>query len=295
MMIRYKRTDLPLEKDTVARFLPWLIALMVFLSVIAGGVLATLDTLIERWDTGVGHTMTIQLPENNNKKNNAVELQEVLSVLASNKKIKRYEVISDQRTKELLAPWLGNIEKLDILPIPSLIDIEIIPGANLQAEDLQAAIRNKVPKVVVDDHRVWLLRLIKLIRTIELVTFITLGFILLALVGTIIFVTRTSLEVHRDVIEVLHLIGAQDTYIAKQFAGRAMVMAFRGAVLGIILGTPALLTIGYFLAKMQTIVFIEPGLNVIYVILGISLPILVGLIAQMTAKITVLKLLSRFL
>ena len=295
MMIRYKRTDLPLEKDTVARFLPWLIALMVFLSVIAGGVLATLDTLIERWDTGVGHTMTIQLPENNNKKNNAVELQEVLSVLASNKKIKRYEVISDQRTKELLAPWLGNIEKLDILPIPSLIDIEIIPGANLQAEDLQAAIRNKFPKVVVDDHRVWLLRLIKLIRTIELVTFITLGFILLALVGTIIFVTRTSLEVHRDVIEVLHLIGAQDTYIAKQFAGRAMVMAFRGAVLGIILGTPALLTIGYFLAKMQTIVFIEPGLNVIYVILGISLPILVGLIAQMTAKITVLKLLSRFL
>jgi len=295
MMIRYKRTDLPLEKDTVARFLPWLIALMVFLSVIAGGVLATLDTLIERWDTGVGHTMTIQLPENNNKKNNAVELQEVLSVLASNKKIKRYEVISDQRTKELLAPWLGNMEKLDILPIPSLIDIEIIPGANLQAEDLQAAIRNKVPKVIVDDHRVWLLRLIKLIRTIELVTFITLGFILLALVGTIIFVTRTSLEVHRDVIEVLHLIGAQDTYIAKQFAGRAMVMAFRGAVLGIILGTPALLTIGYFLAKMQTIVFIEPGLNVIYVILGISLPILVGLIAQMTAKITVLKLLSRFL
>ena len=69
-----------------------------------------------------------------------------------------------------------------------------------------------------------------------------------ALVATaaVIFTTRTGLAVHRDVIEVLHLIGARDSYIANGFAYHAWWTGLRGGLFGAILAAASLLllTIG---------------------------------------------------
>ena len=78
-----------------------------------------------------------------------------------------------------------------------------------------------VPGVIVDDHKIWLARLVDLVETLEALACTVLVFVILATIGTVIFTTKTGLAIHREAIEVLHLIGAQDSYIAGQFANKA--------------------------------------------------------------------------
>ena len=57
-----RRSDLPMNEDTLARFLPWLIAFMVFLSALALAGMLVLHDAVQRWDTGLKATITVQVP-----------------------------------------------------------------------------------------------------------------------------------------------------------------------------------------------------------------------------------------
>ena len=116
---------------------------------------------------------------------------------------------------------------------------------------------------------------------------------MVATVGTVIFTTYTGLAIHREAIEVLHLIGARDTYIAKQFAFRAFALGFKGGVYGLIIGIPPLAGIGYLGKKMED--FLLPSIDLTLIQWGIvfSLPLCVGILAMLTARITVIRSLAR--
>ena len=73
-----------------------------------------------------------------------------------------------------------------------------------------------------DDHAVWLQRLSNFAAVAEGVVIFVIGVILFSAITTVIFTTRTSLAIHHDVVEVLHLIGAHDSYVAQQFQAHAL-------------------------------------------------------------------------
>ena len=47
-----------------------------------------------------------------------------------------------------------------------------------------------------------------------------------------VFTARIGLAIHHSVIEILHLLGAQDAYIARQFQVHALWLGLRGGVIG---------------------------------------------------------------
>jgi cell division transport system permease protein len=59
-------------------------------------------------------------------------------------------------------------------------------------------------------------------------------------VVSIVFATRTGLAINHGTVEVLHLIGARDSFIAAQFQWPALRLGMRGGLIGLI---PALLTL----------------------------------------------------
>ena len=64
-----KRSDLPLDNDSLSKFLPWLIAFMVFLAVLSMFGMLLLASTATRWDKGISGTLTIQvLPADNRAK-----------------------------------------------------------------------------------------------------------------------------------------------------------------------------------------------------------------------------------
>jgi len=46
------------------------------------------------------------------------------------------------------------------------------------------------------------------------------------------FATRGAMAGNREIIEVLHFVGAEDRYIARQFQTHFMRLGFRGAAIG---------------------------------------------------------------
>lgn len=294
-MLGVKRSDLPLDKDAHSRFLPWLIAFMVFLAVLAIGGILVLNATAARWDQGIGGTLTVQVAATEDPARDQNNLQEVLNVIAATSGIERYLVIEEDRMLSLLEPWLGPDAKADDLPLPKLIDVGLADEATFDLKAFTRQLQLRVPEATVDDHRIWLQRLVNLIRTVELIAISILVFIALATMGTVIFTTRTGLAVHREAIEVLHLIGAQDSYIAGQFAGRAMILGLKGGIIGLILGIPALLAVGYLAKSLEDAALPDLSFGPIEWAIFAAIPLGVAFLAMTTARSTVLRSLGRML
>ncbi len=295
MIIR--RTDLPLDRDAHARFLPWLIAFMVFLAVLALAGVLVVNRAVERWDTGISGTLTVQVMPSQKTGDGAAARQRVLDdimdVLNSTPGVITSAAMSEARILELLRPWLGDLASDADLPIPQLIDVTIDPDAGVDVSALGRRLAIAAPGATVDDHRIWLDRLVRLLRTVEMVALAIVGVIGLVTIGTVIFTTRTGLAIHGEAIQVLHLIGAHDAYVARQFAGRALLLGLKGGLIGFIFAAPTLMAIGYFGERMQLEAMPVDGLGLVQMALLAALPLIVAAIAMITARVTVLRTLAR--
>ena len=289
------RSDLPLDKDALSRFLPWLIAFMVFLAVLAMAGVLVLNTIAARWDKGITGTLTVQIVPADDPSKDDERLQKVLKILAETPEVDRFETLGDDKLLALLEPWLGTGVGVQDLPLPRLVDVELKPDAKLDVEALSRRVEARVPGVSIDDHSLWLGRLVRLIRTVEGLASMVLVLIVLATVGTVVFTTRTGLTIHRNAIEVLHFIGAQDSYVASQFAGRTLILGLKGGVVGLLLAAPTLWGIGFMARQMDSGLLPDITLSPVHWAALAGLPVAVALIAMMTARLTVLKTLSRML
>ncbi len=295
MIIR--RTDLPLDRDAHARFLPWLIAFMVFLAVLALAGALAVNRAVERWDTGISGTLTVQVMPSTKTGDAAATKQRVLDdimeVLRSTPGVIASAAMSEARILELLRPWLGDLASDADLPIPQLIDVTMDPDAGVDVAALGRRLAIAAPGATVDDHRVWLDRLVRLLQTVEMVALAIVGVIGLVTIGTVVFTTRTGLAIHGEAIQVLHLIGAHDAYVARQFAGRALLLGLKGGLIGFFFAAPTLMAIGYFGERMQLEAMPVDGLGLTQMVMLAVLPLIVAAIAMITARVTVLRTLAR--
>lgn len=286
------RTDLSLERDAQDRFLPWLVAFMVFLAVLAFALAASVHQVAGRWDQGARGTLTVQVPVA--ESDDGTALAAVLTLLRATPGVASAEPLADEQLARLIEPWIGRVAAGDI-PIPRLIDVRIRPGARPDLDSLRVRLAAAAPGTVVDDHRAWLVRLLALMRALEATALAVLGLVLVVTVGTVIFTTRTGLSIHHEAIEVMHLIGARDTYIARQFAGRALALGLIGGAIGIALALPALAAIGALFGRESGGVLPEVTFSLLqWAAIG-AMPLLVALTAMLTARFTVLASLARIL
>jgi cell division transport system permease protein len=292
-----RRSDLPFERDESSRFLPWIIAFMVYLAALALAGAMILDAGLLRWNQSITGTFTIQLPppanEGTAEAERAEYLQTVLRQILDMPGVRRAQLLSEEETSALLEPWLGADGLSAALPLPGLIDLEIEPGADINAEAVRARLASIVPGAIVDDHRSWLDPALALARSIEwLVAAIV---ILIGIVATaaVAFATRTGLYIHRDVIELMHLMGARDSYIARQFQFHALAIGLWGGVLGLLLAGLTLAGLMVVPDHGEMTAFTMPTLPIERWLLLAALPVTSGIIALLTARFTVLRALAR--
>ena len=288
------RTDLPLDHDAHARFLPWLIAFMVYLAALAVAGILVLNSTVNRWDQGISGTLTVQaMPSDGAVDVSPKVLQDARAVLSSTPGVLNVTLLDKQDTLALVEPWLGDLAGEADLPLPRLFDVVIDPDAGIDMTALGRRLAIAAPGVTVDDHRVWLDRLVRLLQTLQWIALSVVMVIFLVTIGTVVFTTRTGLAVHGEAIHVLHLIGAYDSYVARQFAGRALWLGLKGGIIGLAFAIPPLLAISYFADRLQMGAVSENGLHLYhYITIGI-LPFAVAFIAMFTARTTVLRTLAR--
>lgn len=287
------RSDLPLHDDPATRFLPWLVAVMAFLAALAAAGALMLDDMVGRWESGVAHTLTVQVPPAGEHEADGKRTAEVLAVLMATPGVIHAREIPAREVARLIEPWLGKVAVLADLPLPRLIDVNIDENSSLDTRALAERLQTTAAGTLVDDHGVWLQRLVRLVRSVELLAWVVVGLVGTVMGVTVVFTTRAGLAVHREVIEVLHLIGAQDSYIAGQFAHHAAGLGFRGGVLGVALATPTLMAIAWLSTRLQSSLLPRLSLAPWHWAVLIALPLLAWAVAWLTARLTVGRALRR--
>ena len=98
---------------------------------------------------------------------------------------------------------------------------------------------------------------------------------------------------HRGTIELLHLIGARDNYIARRFVSHALSYGLAGGVLGLILATATLAALSLAAKGVDQTLLPRLSLGLTAWLALLSVPLASALIAMITAHITVLRALRR--
>lgn len=148
-------------------------------------------------------------------------------------------------TARLLEPWLGTGLSFDDLPIPRLIVLKLASDRPFDAVALKDKLEREVPGATLDDHRRFLDRLVAMARTIVWLGVGVLALVLAATVLSVVFATRGAMAGNRDIVQVLHFVGARDGYIAGQFQRRFLRLGLRGGVAGGLAGC-----LSFFVAEM---------------------------------------------
>ena len=297
------RSDLPLDRDAAAKFLPWIIGFMVFLCVITVAAALTVERLAERWRQGLAGNLTVELPfpSDLDLGRRAELLDAAVDAVSATPGVTSAAVLENEQIAALLAPWLGpDATQLDV-PLPTMIAITRRTDVPIDLAALQADLEKLVAGARVDDHGDWVADALVFLRSLQALAAALAGLALAAAALTVIFVTRTGLATHRAVIEVVHLIGAPDRYIARQFQAQALKLGIVGGIVGLAFGALTVLGVDRLLAlaagraspmASQGLAFDFRLLPWQWAVLGM-LPVIVAIVAMMTARLTVLRSLAR--
>lgn len=279
------RTDLPLGGDSASRFIPWLMAIMVFLGILSVSGVAVFDTILSGWSRAVTGTLTVQIPALsaiNEDSANQARTDRAVSALRSLPSVRSVQVLENSEIEALLAPWLGDVAAIGDLPIPVLIDVSLSDESTVIIEELRTAVTTVVPDAIIDDHRRWFEHLIDLTEGFRLLTIGIALIVTTALALTVVYATRASMAEFREVISVLHLIGARDVYVATQFAKRTLSAALKGSAGGLLAGVLTQIAIGLLASNVESGFLPDIDLGFGF---WISLP-LVSLVAAALAMVT---------
>jgi cell division transport system permease protein len=288
------RSDLPLNKDASGRFLPWIIAFMVYLAALALAIGMGVDGVIGRWQAGLAGNLTVQVTHEATATaaDRQRRVQAVVDLLAL-PEVESVEVLGTEAIAGLLEPWLGSAAEVAELPVPDLIAVTLKPGASLDIAGVETMLQASVPQANVDDHAEWLNDLLVFARSVQWLAAIVVMLTSLVAAITVIFVTRTGLAIHRRVIDIVHLIGARDAYIARQFQGHALRLGVMGGALGVALAAVTLFGIQRLLSRVDEALLPQVTLSMPQWIVLALLPVGAGAIALLTARLTVLRSLRR--
>lgn len=282
------RSDLPLRGGGSGRFVAMLVMVLVFIAAFAVTVSAYVGVLIADWDRGVSGTLTVQVPAG---EGGDAEAAKALDILTRHPAVARATLMPRAAVDALLKPWIGEDAVKD-LPLPALIDVEMRESTPAAIAAVDASVKAAAPRAVIDDHRVWLARVAGLARGLGGVAIAIIVLVTVALSVTIVFATRASLTEFAQVIEILHVVGAKDGYVAGQFARRALAQAFAGGLAGLALYAPALAVVGVLAARVDPEILPAAHLPPLHWLVLALLPVAAGLLAMLSANITVRRTLA---
>ncbi len=195
-----------------------------------------------------------------------------------------------EKAYELIRPWLGDVADLDDLPVPRLVAVSLDRKNPATAAVLDKALKGQGLDAVVDDHSIWIKDIRHAAGVVRATALAIFALIAAAAAAVVMFATRAGLTARRDVVEVLHLAGAEDRQIANLFELRfARVAAISGAI-----GAAAAAALGGGLRLMGGGQGITPALPIAWIDLLAVLPcpVLAALVAAFAARLTARRLIQ---
>ena len=286
--------------SVTGRSLTLVITIMCFLASLTAGAVYMMNQSASDWLRGMASEVTVQVEAREHTDVDKL-LAEVTGFLLRQPGVARARALSTREMQELLAPFFGQTEALSTLPVPRLIAVVLDRGSPPDFDVLRKALGANFPGATIDDHRRWQAQ----IRTITR-SFALGGLAILLLVGAattaiIVSATKSAMASNRDIVEVLHFVGATDRFIAREFERHFLRLGVRAGVVGALWAVLVFLAMPTVMELLGggTVTFPElrrligvasldlPG----YVLLGIVVLVIAAL-CMLTSRIGVYRILN---
>lgn len=219
-------------RDTVtSRALLMVIAIMTFVAALIVGAVGLVRDAATQWRTDMVREVTIQVRPVPGR-DLAAEIGKAVEIARDTPGVAGARSLTREETGRLLEPWLGSGVDLRALPVPRLIAVRLTEKSEPDLASLRTALSREVTGATLDDHRTWSARLAGISDAIVIAGFALLGLVMVATILSVSFATRGAVAANRAIVEVLHLVGARDSFIAGTFQRHFLGVGLKGGLIG---------------------------------------------------------------
>ena len=219
-------------KDSIAgRSLTAVVAIMTFLASLTTGVAMLVVSAASDWQSEVSREVTIQVRPVPGRNIDA-DVRAASDIARATPGIADIRAFTKEESARLVEPWLGSGLSLDDLPIPRLIVVKIAAGTRPDFAALSHALAARVPTSSLDDHRRWIDRMRTMAETAVFACVAVMALVWAVTVLSVTFATRGTMATNRPIVEVLHYVGATDSFISHQFQRHFLILGFKGGAIG---------------------------------------------------------------
>ena len=272
--------------------MPWIIAIMMFVTVLAAAAGLGLGAAVQSMRADLAGRASVQVVEADAQARAALAAR-TLQALRAAPDVRAADPVDPVVLADQLRPWLGEEAMNGDLPVPALIDVLLTPGeAGPKIDRLRRLLADLSPKLRIEPHAAFLTPLAGLLSALG---WLALGAVLLMMLATaavVVLAARGAHDSHRGTIDVLHLMGSTDVQIARLFQRRIGLDALMGGALGFAFAILVILLIGLRLAATGSDLLAAIALPMRDWLILVALPIAGVLLATLTARWTVLRALG---
>lgn len=223
------------------------IAILTFLAALCAGGAELIAASSAQWRSDVAREVTIQVRPSAQRDMEA-DVRRAVDLARRTPGVEEAQAFSKAESERLLEPWLGTGLDFGDLPVPRLVVITLARGERPDFSALRQALAAQVPGSTLDDHALWSSRLSTMANTIIGVGIALVVLVLVAAGLAVTFATRGAMAGNREVVDVLHFVGANDDYIAREFQRRFFRLGLRGSAAGAAAALAVTVVLG-FLAR----------------------------------------------
>jgi len=285
--------------SVTGRSLTLVVSIMCFFACLTAGAVYLINKSAAAWLRDIASEVTVQL-EPSEIPNMEGALNDVVAFLNRQPGVRNARALSIADSNALLEPWLGQIDLLSTLPVPRLVALELDRNNPPDVPALRQKLMAQFKGVTLDDHRHWQQQIRTVTRSFALGGLAILLLVASATTAIIISATRSAMASNREIVEVLHLVGATDRFIAREFERHFLSLGIRAGLVGAIcamavfFAMPALMELlGGGMVSMADLrrlvgtgVLDTPG----YVLLGFVVVVIAGL-CMLTSRFGVYRIL----
>jgi len=220
--------------SVTGRSLTLVITIMCFLACLTVGAVYMIRQSANAWLRDIASEVTVQVQAKDGT--DAEKLtQQVATYLGQQAGISKVTVMSAAESAALLEPWLGPIDDLNALPLPRLIAIELDRAGTPNVDAVREGVEKQFQGVTLDDHRRWQRQITTITHSFSLGGLAILALVAMATTAIIVSATKSSMASNREIVEVLHFVGATDRFIAREFEKHFLRLGVRAGLVGAIL------------------------------------------------------------
>lgn len=300
-LVTGRRNEITTEDEDTSLFMYVLTSIYMYLFVVVLAIVMAINSMADCWETDIRGSITVQIIpiEDENKhvdKDKTLEQQnKVLQFMENLSSVASVNVLDAPTIEKLMTPWLGDKVDISSLPIPILLDVKLKPQKELNYDEVTRGLKMITPNATIDNHRLWLNRLLKFAASMKNIALAVLFMVVLICAFSIYYSTRTSLGIKIGTIEILHIIGAKDDYIARQYAANFAKIGFFAGIIGILTAIPCIILVGKY--GMSTGSGLLNGASLSNLAWGLIMitPIFSSLYSMATSYLTVRKSLEKML